>query len=190
MKKTALLLIVFIFQVSLSFGQFEDPNPPASNGAPSAPSIDPIKERTSIKEKINVGGGLDLRFGNFTVIGLTPLVSYKITDDFMAGGIFTYRYFKDNISKYSTSTYGFAPFLRYNVYNGFFVHAEYEMLKGNWDYYRQPFWINSLFVGGGYAVPMGDRGFAALYALWNLTEDPNYRIYNNPEIRVGFGFGL
>jgi hypothetical protein len=91
---------------------------------------------------------------------------------------------------YSTSTYGIAPFLRYQIYGGFFAHVEYEAIYGEWDYQRDAFWIDSFFVGGGYMVPIGNNGFFGLYLLWNLTEDPNYIIYSNPVVRTSFGFGF
>lgn len=189
MKTVITSIIAILICSSNLLAQFEDSQTSGSakqSSKPAAPT------RTSLKDKLIVGGGLDLQFGNVTIVGVTPLVAYSITDDFLAGGIFTYRFFQDNRpgANYSTSTYGIAPFARYFVYEGFFVHAEYEMLFGEFAYQRDPVWINSFLVGAGYGQRIGDRGFVGIYVLWNLTEDPTYKIYNNPIFRLSFGVGL
>ncbi len=190
-KKIVLLALI---SVSLNaFGQFE-PTPtdetPTKQKAPKTNKQ--VKTNTPIKEKIIVGGGLDLQFGNITFVGVTPLLAYKVTDELMVGGIFTYRYFKNDlyIPSYSTSTYGVAPFARYTIFKGLFAHVEYEMLYGDFAINDNPFWVNSFFVGGGYGFPIGNNGFAGIYLLWNLTEDPNYILYSNPVVRMSFGIGL
>jgi len=179
--------------MSLStYAQFETANDSSNNQKPYFQGPEVKKQKTPIKDRLLVGGGFDLRFGDITVIGLTPLVGYKVTDQLVTGGIFTYRYFKDNRPgfNYSTTTYGFSPFARYTIFRGLFAHVEYEMLYGEFRYNDDPRWVNSFFVGGGYGVPLGDNGFAGLYLLWNLTEDPNYRIYQNPVVRMSFGVGF
>lgn len=187
-----LINIAILFFLWVPFGgicQFETPNDTTS----STPSFNgPEDKSTSILENIVVGGGFDLQFGNYTVIGLTPLVAYTITDDFLAGTIFTYRYFSDNrpTPNYTTTSYGISPFLRYNLFKGIFAHAEYEMLSGEFYYNDERTWVNSLFVGGGYSNSLGQKGFVGIYVLWNLTENPDYIIYNNPVIRMSFGVGI
>lgn len=181
-----LSLLVFSMNVS---AQFEDPETTSTQG--TSPT-NTVKPNSSIKDKLVLGGGLDLQFGSITSIGLTPLVAYAVNEKFLVGGIFTYRYFNNSNPgyEYTTSTYGVAPFARYFLFQGFFVHGEYEMLNG--EFYRNQgrTWVNSLFAGAGYASRIGKNGFAGLYVLWNLTEDPNYIIYNNPVFRVSFGVGL
>lgn len=191
MKASSLLLILALltsFSLSAQFETASDSSSSSSTykGQKSKPQSPPLSER------INVGGGLDLRFGEITVIGLTPLIAYKVTDKFMLGTILTYRYFKDNRPgiQYSTSTYGVTPFARYNVFKGLFAHAEYEMLYGEYYYNDGAKWINSLLVGGGYGVPLGNKGFAGVYVLWNLTPDPQYPLYEQPVVRMSFGVGL
>jgi hypothetical protein len=185
---TYTLFIFLSFNVS---AQFETTND--SSTAPSHFQGPQTKKKSPpLKERINIGGGLDLRFGDITVVGLTPLIGYKVDENLMVGTILTYRYFKDNRPgfKYSTTTYGISPFARYNIFKGLFAHVEYEMLYGEFRYNDDPRWLNSLFVGGGYGVPLGNNGFAGIYVLWNLTEDPNYLIYNNPVLRMSFGVGF
>ncbi len=190
--KTSTLLFIFVLLTSFNLSaQFET----ASDSSSSSSEYKGQKSKAQappLSERINVGGGLDLRFGEITVIGLTPLIGYKVTDKFMLGTILTYRYFSDNRPgvNYTTSTYGVTPFARFNIFKGLFAHAEYEMLYGEYYYNDGGRWINSLLVGGGYGVPLGEKGFAGVYVLWNLTPDPLYPIYDEPVIRMSFGVGL
>jgi hypothetical protein len=193
-KKIFILLTTLIMSFTVS-AQFE--STPADGSSSSkeqkkSKKSSPVKQQSNIKDKIVVGGGLDLQFGDITFIGVTPLVGYYITDKLLAGGIFTYRFVQYNylVPKYSTSTFGVAPFVRYDIFKGIFAHVEYEALYGEWNYRDDPFWITSFFVGGGYNARIGNRGFAGVYILWNLTEDPNNRIYNNPVLRFSFGVGF
>jgi len=198
MKKSISSVFVLLFVSVSVFAQFEtvpsDGSSTSSTKTKTSRKSNQVKQQTSLKDKLVVGGGLDLQFGTITSIGITPLVGYLVTDDLMVGGVLTYRYFKNDyvIPSYSTSTYGVAPFARYNIFKGLFAHVEYEMLYGEWIYQDQPFWLKSFFVGGGYNMPIGDRGFAGVYFLWNLTEDDRllYQPYNNPTMRVSFGVGL
>lgn len=191
MKKAILSFIVIVLVSFGAFAQF-DSSPSSGNSKPRKAQQNQVKQQVPLRDRIVVGGGLDLQFGDVTFIGVTPLVGYYVTDDFLAGGIFTYRYIQYNylVPKYSTSTYGVAPFLRYNIYKGIFAHVEYEALYGEWRFKDDPFWLTSLFVGGGYNAQIGDRGFAGVYVLWNLTENPNYLIYSNPVVRFSFGVGF
>lgn len=198
MKKTITAVLVLLFSSASVFAQFEttpsDSSSTTSSKTKKSRKSNQVKQQTSIKDKLVLGGGLDLQFGTITSIGVTPLVGYLVTEKFMVGGVFTYRYFKNDyfIPSYSTSTYGVAPFARYNIFKGFFAHVEYEMLYGEWVYLDDPFWLNSFFVGGGYNVAIGGRGFAGIYFLWNLTQNDQlkYQPYNNPTMRVSFGVGL
>ncbi len=188
MKSILLIVTLFTILDFTALAQFEtnETHIPRTSTEKSA-----IKNQSRpLQDNLVVGGGFDLRFGNYTMIGVTPLIGYAVTDDFLVGGIFTYRYVNDKMSKYSTSTYGVAPFARYFVYQGLFAHAEYEMLNGEFYYKQGNVWVNSLLVGLGYGSRIGEKGFIGFYALWNLTEKEDYRIYNQPTFRFSFGIGL
>ena len=183
------MLFIFATQFNV-IAQFETPETNSQQTTSQKPKVEPPKE--PFKDKIVVGGGLDLQFGTITAIGLTPLVGYSVTDNLLVGGILTYRYFRDNTPgfDYSTSTYGVSPFARFFIYKGLFVHVEYEMLYGEFIYRQDPVWVNSFLVGGGYGSRIGKRGFAGVYIMWNLTENPTYPIYTNPIFRMSFGVGI
>jgi len=120
----------------------------------------------------------------------------------------------DSWKSYSTHVYGGGVFLRYYLYSIFdnflgnlFAHGEYEYLyyirpyvpssTGN---YIDPFQnrfakgrdvveVSSIFLGGGYRQPVGNRVFFDLLVLCNLN-DSNNSPYNNPVIRIGVAVGL
>jgi hypothetical protein len=190
MKITISILTgLFLLQFG-ALAQFESPSDSTKSPTPS--STKTVQPKTPFREKLVLGGGLDLQFGKYTVIGLTPLLAYAVTDKLLLGSIFTYRYFKNNQVgfEYSTNTYGVSPFARYFIFKGLFAHAEYELLYGEFYYNQGSVWVDSFLVGGGYGQRIGKNGFAGIYVLWNITEDPNYQIYNNPIFRISFGVGL
>jgi hypothetical protein len=120
------------------------------------------------------GGNLSLAFGDITQVDVSPLIGYRLyKSQLSVGAGLTYQYFSDN--RYA---------LKYNVYGGrlfaefspermqqFLLHAEYEIL-----------YLNVT----GYKVPIGNRSFMSIMALWCLnSENP---LYQNPIIRVGYNF--
>ena len=187
---TVLSILLINFKAT---AQFEESNESSNQeSTTNAPKTKP--QPAPLKERILLGGGLDVRFGDITVIGVTPLIGYKVTDRLIAGLNLTYRYVSYNYltPTYSTSTYGVAPFARFDIFRGLFAHAEYEFLRGEFYFNDDPRWINSLLIGGGYDTPIGSNGFIGAYVLWNITPDsnPDYHIYKEPQLRLSFGIGL
>ncbi len=129
------------------------------------------------------------------------------------------NYFWDNDAKnylsYESSVYGGGIYLRYylrslfpdNFIGNLFAHVEYEyqtytrpysVSPGGhiYDPYGNPYVqgkerveINSLFVGGGYRQPIGNRVSMDLLLLFNLNDTYNSP-YSNPIFRLGVGVGL
>lgn len=187
MKKTLfLLLLVFIFQLSVNFTLaqeqvFQDSTPP--------------KKDRRIMDRLYIGGNVGLLFGSTTLIELSPQVGYRLTDRFIPGIGFTYIYqnFRQNNIRYENSVYGGSIFTKYFLTDKIFAHVEYEML--NVEFYEPFFqrierkWISSFYVGGGFSQPLGERGFVQIMILFELLQDPYYPYYrSNPIIRIGFGF--
>ncbi|MCK9205264.1 MAG: hypothetical protein M0P58_12645 [Bacteroidales bacterium] len=132
---------------------------------------------------------------------------------------FNYKnYFWDTDTKeylsYESSVYGGGIYLRYylaslfdNFLGNIFAHAEYEYLTYNrpyvntigghiYDPYGNSFMpgnqiveVNSVFVGGGYGQPIGNRVRLDLMILFNLNDSYNSP-YSNPIFRIGVGVGL
>ena len=158
-------------------------------------------EGVPLKERIVVGGGLGLRFGSqVDVVSLSPMIGYKLTQKLMAGSSVTYRYTKYKYFSPSIklTDYGVSPFVRYTIFNGIFVQAEYEYL--NYEFpesatstLRKGY--NSFLAGGGFIQPIGDKAAFYLLALYNFSYQSvnpgEYSPYPNPLIlRGGITFGF
>ena len=143
-----------------------------------------------------LGGSFSSGGGSFEV---SPLVGYKITEDFHVGSRLTYIYSSYNygapIGKQKFHDYGGSLFARHRFLKMLFAHVEYEVLRIQYPVYYgtelhiENHVINSLFVGGGLIQQMGGRGFATIAILYNILET-EYSPYSNPVIRIGFGIGL
>jgi hypothetical protein len=160
------------------------------------------KQQPSFGDRIFFGGDFGLQFGTVTVINVSPLAGYKVTDDFSAGIGITYQYYEDKTfsEPLTTSVFGGRLFGEYQLpmIPNFFAHAEYEVL--NYDklfidpyysyrIYKKNVTANNILVGGGYRQAIGGRAFVNLLLLYNLTEDEN-SLYSNPIIRMGVSFGI
>jgi len=129
------------------------------------------------------------------------------------------HYFVDTKSNeyrdFKSSVYGGGIYLRYylsslfdNFLGNLFAHTEYEYLtytrpftecdpsegsiSDGYYWYRpgkQTIEVNSLFVGGGYRQPIGNRVSMELLLLYNINESYNSP-YSNPVFRLGVMVGL
>jgi hypothetical protein len=127
------------------------------------------------KERIVTGGGLGLGFGNVQdFVSVSPVIGYSLTRKFIAGTGITYRYTNFKLSTPSTklNDYAIGPFLRYNIYRGFFAQTEYEYL--NYEYavgpaetIRKDF--GSFLAGGGLVQPIGRNLAFYVMALYNFS---------------------
>lgn len=157
------------------------------------PSPTPPEEETpySMKDHLFYGGGLGAQFGNYTLINLSPMIGYRITDRWAAGIGSTYNYININTANYNYEghVYGGSVFSRFFIIDNFFAHSEYELLNGNWSGTQERFNVPSWFVGGGYLYPIGDKAGLGVTALYNLLPS-TYSPYRNPIINVGFTYGL
>lgn len=158
-------------------------------------------EGVPFKERIVVGGGLGLQFGSqVDVVSLSPMVGYKLTQKLMAGSSVTYRYTKYKYFNPSIklTDYGVSPFVRYTIFSGIFLQAEYEYL--NYEFpesatttIRKGY--NSFLAGGGYTQPIGGKAAFYLLALYNFSYQSvnpgEYSPYPSPLIlRGGITFGF
>jgi len=163
-----------------------------------------MSEKPTIRERIFTGGGLGLSFSNYySYFSISPLIGYKVTPKIAAGVQIQYRYtkYKQTGYDFSTNDYGISPFVRYNFYGPFFLHAEYEYL--NYEYpnpYSQTETVrrgfNSFMAGGGLFQPIGRHaGFYAM-ALYNFSyvapaSPYDVTPYNSPLVfRVGITAGF
>ncbi|MEP2771760.1 MAG: hypothetical protein ABJH05_06405 [Fulvivirga sp.] len=150
------------------------------------------------KDRIYIGGGLGLQFGNITNIQVSPIVGYRINEKLSAGIGITYIYYKikfDNGQEFETDIYGGSVFVRRNLNEQFFLQAEYESL--NLEFYNvndgsvTREWVPGLLLGGGYFMPLGRHAGFSATALYNVIHDDLKSPYNSPLIlRIGFTVGF
>mgnify|MGYP001590874713 CR=1 FL=1 len=173
MKRKIISAVCLIFSTLLSFSQISDTT---------------SEWRNDFRSKVFTGGNLGLQFGNYTFIDVSPLIGYRFTKKIHSGIGVTYRYFSDNLNKFSTSIYGGSIFSRYYILDNLFAHGEYEVLNGEWLYGKR-FNVTSIFAGAGYSQNLGGKIVANVLILWNINESV-YSPYRNPIFRAGIGIGL
>ncbi len=183
-KYIATLLLLLLIGVSNGFAQFEGEDDYVNTPPPRTQQ----GSKESFSDKVFVGGGLGLQFGDITRVELSPIVGYKITERFHSGVGFTYTYFEDSRVNYSTNIVGGSVFSRFLITDNIFAHAEYEALNGQWEFDREAYFINSIFIGGGFMQRFGNS-FAAIMLLYNIN-DSAFNPYTNPVIRMNFGIGF
>lgn len=166
----------------------------------------------STDSKFYWGGNLGLMFGTYTVIDVSPLVGYKVTEKFHVGTGLTYTYYKYSEDgtynggsttkgfEFSTSIYGGRLFTRYYALENIFLHVEDELINFDIPFFS-PFsndvyfsrqWVNSVLVGAGYGYNFNvDGPSLSIAVLWRVnTAYEKFYPYQNPIIRVGLGFGF
>ena len=153
------------------------------------------KSKGNIKDKIFYGGYINLSFGSYKVIGIEPMLGYKLTPKFSTGVKLQYNYIQDDryAKSYTTSTYGGSIFGRYLVTPTFYAQAEaatynYEFFKlGGSD--RD--WVPFLLLGGGYIQPLGERTWLNVQILFDVMQDDKSPYDDwQPFFSIGVGAGF
>jgi hypothetical protein len=101
------------------------------------------REKGFDPQRLIVGGGLGLSFGDVTAVAVSPIIGYRITDHFAAGIGLGFQYYRvkdyfevnnavaGNYEYYPLKSTFFYPsvWTRYIIYKNFFaqVEAEYDM---------------------------------------------------------------
>lgn len=158
-----------------------------------------IDESSGFRDRVFIGGNLGLSFGDVTNIQIAPIVGYRVTNAFSIGLGPQYQYTRIKFnggSDLTSNNYGFNAFARYNVYDPFFIQAEYEYL--NFELFRQDLTsfrdnFSSVLIGGGISQPIGARAFFNLTVLYNLSYDQSepFQPYDSPlVVRAGINLGF
>ncbi|MBL6963897.1 MAG: hypothetical protein ISR55_08740 [Bacteroidetes bacterium] len=136
-------------------------------------------------DKIQLGGGAGMQFGNQTVIEISPKLAYHLTNKMNLGVGLTYSFYRINLDRmyghgglYQTSIYGGSAFANYMLFSNLFAHLEYELLNfEQYDNLAQEFnrkWLGSFFVGGGYRQYFNnDKSYLQIVLLYNLNYQTN-----------------
>jgi len=125
--KTILSVILILFSAG-GFQAIAETTPPAAEHGDEVSNQPQVQETTasdkktsasksqkSFRDNIFYGGYINLSFGSYTVIGIEPMVGYKLTPKLSTGVKVRYNYIKDDryAQSHTTSTYGGSIFGRY-----------------------------------------------------------------------------
>jgi hypothetical protein len=166
------------------------------------------REKESFADKLVYGGSFGLQFGSLTLVDISPVIGYRITEKLEAGLGFTYKYYKYKDYFYDVNTgmrydlksniLGGSVYSRYHILENVFAHVEFEQLSYRYtDYFyagstlgteKLTASISSFFVGGGYRQRISQNSYFYIMGLWNLSEDA-LSPYNNPVLRMGVILG-
>ena len=187
MKKAALLLLLIAITISL---------------------VAQEEESTGRKGKFFLVPELWLSFGTTTYIEVAPMVGYHVLDRLAVGLGPHYMYQSHKATPsypyaYQTHSYGLKGFARFSLitnaeewlpiklFSELFVHAEYEGLSLEKQYYVPPytddgrFIYRGLLLGGGLSQRVGVYNTVSFTILWDVNES-SVSPYSNPVFRVGF----
>ena len=130
------------------------------------------------------------------MIGIYPMVGYKLTPKLSAGVKVAYEYISDKryASTYTTSNYGASLFARYRVIQPAYLHIEYAAL--NYELYNplgesSREWVPFLFAGAGYSQRLGGNAWLNVQILFDVLQSSKSP-YNDwePFYSVGIGVGF
>ncbi len=235
LQKILFLLSVFAFAANIAFAQDDELPPPTSKPQPttqqpSATSKDPNNFQGFQKsKKVDFSKFIiepDFYFNvadNEIDLGFSPYVGYNVWKGLSVGGGLTYLYtgwrhlaFTDPASgatyyaNASWNTFGAGTFVQYDIWNGFFARARFEVLHRIMQdpYGSVTVQINSqngtyqvlipkihatipaLLVGGGYNLLRSKNFFLPIMVSYNLLSsvtNNTYSIYPHDwVIQLGF----
>lgn len=187
-----------------------------SSGKPASASKRKQKEQGFDPSKLIFGGGLQLSFGNVTSISVSPVLGYRISDNFAAGVGFGYQYLKikdyfqiedlyGSISyqDYKSSIISPSVWGRYLITPNIFAHLEYEHNflsfqdyryspsgSGEIEGYKVKYQAPCLLVGGGYRQELGANSSFFIMLMYDVIQD-KYSPYKDRLMpRIGFNIGF
>ncbi len=188
-----------------------------SSGKPANARKRQQEEKGFDASKLIFGGGLALGFGTVTNLGISPVVGYRITDNFAAGISLGYQYnriknfwsIQDPVTgaykniHYKASILSGGVWTRYVVWQNIFAHAEYEhnLLTYNEPAYDQNGSGNivekktkldapALLLGGGFRQPMTENSSFVISALYDVLQHEYSPYGNQLFFRFGFNVGF
>ena len=202
MKRLAFITVLAILGMATLSAQQNDTIPSAQEPVQQEVQAQPEKEQAppaqkkSHKDKIYFGGYVNLSFGKYTVIGVEPMIGYKVIPRISVGAKIRYDYISDKryAVDYNTHTYGGSIFTRTVLFRGLYAHAEFA--EYNYELYdllgsssRQ--WIPYLFLGAGFSQRVGARTSLNAQVLFDVLQhqDSPYGRWE-PFYSVGMGVGF
>lgn len=180
-----LFALLFVFQVD-AYGQ--------RGGKKKQDADKYFDESGGFAHRLWYGGGFTLGFSGNSVssifqLGISPMVGYKITNEFSVGPRATLLYLlyraetftADGVQSTNLFNYGFGAFTRFKITRSIFAHLEYgfdnEVETINYDPNTRD-WVanrqlqNNAFLGGGFNDGNGVWGYE-IYLLYNVLQEDN-----------------
>lgn len=162
-----------------------------------------FREKPAWTEKITFGGNFGLQFGQVTQINISPLIGYRITDKFVAGGgpSFIYTSYKIYGRKFENTILGGRTFAQHVIFDNLSARGEFEYLSIEYptlntsgtDIINKREWVANPLLGLSYSLPLGRRSSFNITALYNLnyTNELNRRyLYGASPFVIRAGFML
>lgn len=206
MKKV--LVVICLLALSPAFGQVqerfkktEESTPatqetenrenPSTNKSTATPATTTQNTKEDFWDKIIIGGGVSATFGSYTSLYLAPSIGYRLSDKWVAGGGYTYMYFRSNLyyagggnykygDTYENTIHGPNVFVNFFPFNGFYAGLQYEILNHDVPYYSggtspvyelQNEWTSVFWVQGGISQKLGNKGYVQLGLKYNVLHD-------------------
>ena len=190
-----LFALLFIFQAD-AYGQ---------RGGKKKSEVDKyFDESGGFAHRLWYGGGFNLGFSGNNIesifqVGISPMVGYKITEEFSVGprANISYLLYKgetftpDGVQTANLFDYGLGVFARYKVIRAIFIHLEYGFdNEARISGYNGGDWVtdrrirNNAYVGAGYSDGNGVWGYE-ISLLYNVLQDEN-----TLSLPLDFRFGI
>ena len=212
MKKILILMMVLVGYTASAQEVY------TSSGRPANAKKKEEKQKGFDISRLVVGGGIGLGFGDITSISVSPMVGYRITDEFSAGVGFGYQYLRVknffevedfntpgiyHYFDYKATITSASVWARYLVLQNLFAQAEYEH---NFMSYTEPRFsptgsgevVNtkvkynapSLLLGVGFRQPITENSSLYIMGMYDVLQDKYSPYYGRIFPRIGFNIGF
>lgn len=185
---TALLTLMCLFLAGHALSQGES--------APKRTSLDP--------SRLFFGGNFGVRFGDFTLINVSPQVGYRFSERISAGGGVNFMATSSTVrsangERLMREGFGYAGFNLFGrlfAVSNIFVNVQPEMnyswgrvryYNGQADVKRPGAFVPVLLVGAGASIPTGRGRIVTMYQ-YDLVGDARSPYGRRPFFTVGFNF--
>lgn len=212
MKKIAILAVVCLIAVTAHAQDVYN-----SSGR-AVPRKQQHKNNGFNTDNLVLGGDVRLNIGSYINVGISPMVGYKIADNFFAGVKLGYNFRREKYTFVNTfknpatednfvfkqNVYSGSLWARYIVFQNFFLHVEaeanvYDLYDGSYNldpmtnnvkYIKKSVTAPSILIGGGIKQPISDRTSFIATVVYDVLQD-NYSFYNKQlDIRFGILVGF
>ncbi|HIP35880.1 MAG TPA: hypothetical protein EYG85_03405, partial [Crocinitomix sp.] len=183
---------IFLILLLIPLSALSQYDPDAiKNDSVKSPKINPFE----IRDKIYVGSGLNLMFGNTTFLYVSPQVGYDIFPKISAGfnTLYQFLYYKySNTAALRVNTFGLGMFMRYRPFKQLILETS---INHYWSDYNKIYkeQANSWMLGLGYARPIGNRSYTQFMIQYDLLKDwnvPEPYIIETLNWRLYYKFGF